>query len=299
MSNPTPIFVIGINRSGTKWLSNILCNHPDVAGIQHPDHYGILESNMLGVFQRKFDISNPDDYVALIYAWSGTDFFKLAGGERDYFLSLSPRPATISKTFGVLMDRVCERKGKKFWCQKVQPNGALLALRNFPEAKFIVIKRDAADIIRSMYVQGEALGIKRSLASIIYTYAIEERIINGAATMSGVLTISYEELKKDLDGNVAKICQWAGLEYSPDMLKIPFEKNTSFGDGKKREEAFTRGDELKMKLMLFAMRFMPPFFRRSFRAAKAFLGKDDRPVGMIIGTYNRKLKAGNNDKNKT
>lgn len=293
MSKPTPIFVIGINRSGTKWLSNILCNHPDIAGIQHPDHYGILESNMLGVFQRKFNISNPDDYAALIYAWSGTDFFELAGGDRDYFLSLSPRPDTISKTFGILMDRYCERNGKSFWCQKVQPNGAERVLRNFPDAKFIVIKRNAADIIRSMYVQTKSLGNDRSLYSIIYTYSIEEEIINSASATPGVMTIHYEDLRKDAAGAVSGICEWAGLEFFPDMLKIPYEKNTSFSGGKKREDALTSGEERKMKILIFLMRAMPEFVRRAFRAVKALLGKEDPPVAMIIGTYNRKLKKTN------
>ncbi|MCK4320989.1 sulfotransferase [candidate division WOR-3 bacterium] len=38
----SPIFVIGKNRSGTKWLSNVIANHKDVACIQHELFGGIL-----------------------------------------------------------------------------------------------------------------------------------------------------------------------------------------------------------------------------------------------------------------
>ncbi|MBA7629902.1 hypothetical protein ES703_37409 [subsurface metagenome] len=43
----SPIFVIGKNRSGTKWLSNVIANHKDIACIQHELFGGILEANVI------------------------------------------------------------------------------------------------------------------------------------------------------------------------------------------------------------------------------------------------------------
>ncbi|MFW6008127.1 MAG: hypothetical protein ACOCP8_02575 [archaeon] len=41
------IFVIGKNRSGTKWLSNTVANHKDVFCVQRPGAGGILETNLI------------------------------------------------------------------------------------------------------------------------------------------------------------------------------------------------------------------------------------------------------------
>ncbi len=46
MNTITPIFIVGTNRSGTKWLSNILANHPDVAAVQTERTLGIVETYM-------------------------------------------------------------------------------------------------------------------------------------------------------------------------------------------------------------------------------------------------------------
>jgi len=41
------IFVVGNNRSGTKWISNTILRSARVAGAQSEDHKGILETNVL------------------------------------------------------------------------------------------------------------------------------------------------------------------------------------------------------------------------------------------------------------
>lgn len=67
MSTITPIFIVGTNRSGTKWLSNILAKHPDVAAVQTERTQGIVETNMFHSLRIKFpDLRRPDDFVGLI-----------------------------------------------------------------------------------------------------------------------------------------------------------------------------------------------------------------------------------------
>lgn len=45
---PLPVFVVGRNRSGTTWLANQLCEHPDIAGVQQERRHGIHESAYFG-----------------------------------------------------------------------------------------------------------------------------------------------------------------------------------------------------------------------------------------------------------
>ena len=88
----TPIIVVGMNRSGTKWVSNILCNHEDVIGVQSERHFGILETNMFGTMQDKFDLSSPEDYVGFLEMWSKTEFFRRTDIDKQMFYELAPRP---------------------------------------------------------------------------------------------------------------------------------------------------------------------------------------------------------------
>jgi hypothetical protein len=52
---PTPLLVIGANRSGTQWLSNILCNHSDVMSVHFAEHCGIIETNSYPQIECKFN----------------------------------------------------------------------------------------------------------------------------------------------------------------------------------------------------------------------------------------------------
>ena len=78
------IFVLGKNRSGTKWLSNIILNNKEIAGIQSNYHRGILETNLFNVFNRKFgNLKRRDDYIAFVEVFTATDFFKLTGLSKE------------------------------------------------------------------------------------------------------------------------------------------------------------------------------------------------------------------------
>ena len=99
----TPLFVVGLNRSGTKWLSNTLCQHAEVAGVLHERFTGILETNMLDTIPRVFpDLREGDDYAAVIELWSATEFFGLTVSTQDDhplavgFLILEPHLNLIS-----------------------------------------------------------------------------------------------------------------------------------------------------------------------------------------------------------
>jgi hypothetical protein len=105
MQNIQKIIVIGMNRSGTKWISNLISNHPDVVSLQYERGGGILETNMFTNFPHSFgDLRFPDNYVGLIELWSKTDFFQCAGMDKDFFYSIEKRPTNYFELFQILMN---------------------------------------------------------------------------------------------------------------------------------------------------------------------------------------------------
>ena len=119
MSKIKPVLVIGMDRSGTKWLSNILCNHYDIIGIQYEKAYGILETNMFGIMQKRFgDISALENYIGFIELWAQTNFFRISGIEKSFFYNLNYKPSVL-ELFEILMNELAKRQKKEFWLQKM------------------------------------------------------------------------------------------------------------------------------------------------------------------------------------
>jgi hypothetical protein len=68
------LFVIGRNRSGTKWLSNILAENNEVAAVQREGAGGILESNELSHFPKHFNLNHIEDRTAFQILFKHSNF---------------------------------------------------------------------------------------------------------------------------------------------------------------------------------------------------------------------------------
>src|SRR5690606_28021639 len=78
-ASPGRIFVLGRNRSGTKWLTNQISNHPQVAAIT-ATNTGVLEANLFEHLPRMFgDLSINDHYYAFLAAFMKSSFFHRSG----------------------------------------------------------------------------------------------------------------------------------------------------------------------------------------------------------------------------
>lgn len=98
-----PIFIIGKNRSGTKWLSNIIAAHKEIACVQRPGAGGILESNTLSNMYYIFgSLKHDNNFIGFLECKAKTNFFKLSGLSKEFFYK--KRPETYYSFFRLLMD---------------------------------------------------------------------------------------------------------------------------------------------------------------------------------------------------
>jgi len=151
-----PIFVLGLNRNGTTWLQNILCNHPEIIGAQHKAHWGIKESNICQHIRYWGDFENDDQFIRFLELYSSGDHFKLAEGEKEYFYQ--NRPKDFIEFFFEMMDNYANKKDVKYWTTKPEPlffrhprilkNFLKRATNRYEEIKFIGIKRN---YIKALY----------------------------------------------------------------------------------------------------------------------------------------------------
>ena len=250
-----PIFVIGRNRSGTKWLSNTIANHDDVACIQKEHAGGILETNMFVYMPRTFgSLSVEENEVGFLVCFSYTDFFLLTGLDRKTLFSKGAND--YSEFFRLIMDSYAQKEEKRFWLQKSDSLQLAKLLRDYQDAKFIIIQRGVEDNIRSTFglrvINHETKGsVIRQLLSYFLHRKTEQRFRD----KDNVMVVQFEEFKSDRERTLHGICEFLGIQYRNEMMVDRFAKNTSFRDGVTRRKALVKKEVL-------LIRILSPFFER-------------------------------------
>lgn len=235
-SSARPIFVIGLNRSGTKWLSNELAKHPDIACVLS-EKTGIRETNMFRGFGRKFDLTKFDDYVGLIELWSTTDFFERTGVDKQRLLELDPLPRDPYGLFAGLMELFAAREQKPFWLQKGPPIAGLELIDKFPNASFVAVRRNMHDQIRShLKLTGNRSYFH--LARATFAYVRDMQLLARFCRKTRCPIIEYRGLEDNKEGLIAELFQSLGLTPSPLSAKVGQEliRNSSFQTPESKEQ---------------------------------------------------------------
>jgi hypothetical protein len=279
----TPILVVGLNRSGTKWLSNLLCNHPQVYGVQSPRHGGIIETNMFGAMSSVVgDIRTIENYVALLELWSQTDFVTATGIEKDFLYALRPRPTSCLRLFRCLMDEAARRAGVRHWLQKTSPLEAREVLREFADARVIVIERDLVETLESRVqlrrTRGTPFSVTRGALESVY----HRKLLDRVRRERPVLEVTYEALRRDTKGELGRICAGLGLDFDPAVLEARYRPNTSFqGPGPGAARAVLSAGELARVRAIAALGRLAP--TPLLDAARALLRS--RAPHLVPGTF--------------
>jgi hypothetical protein len=235
MSSPptlTPIIVVGMNRSGTKWLSNILCNHPEVFGAQAKSHKGIIETNLFGKLQDLLgDIGPVEHYIAFVELWTRTDFFRATGVEKEFLYERRDRPRDMLEAFRLTMEEAARRRGARFWLQKTSPIEAIEVLHLFPDARVVTIQRGLVPTLESGAKMWRDRGQPYSVLRAAAVYAYEAKLLRRVERDFRAVHVTYEALSRNPEQEIRSLCDHIGLSCRPEMISTPFEANTSFTAG--------------------------------------------------------------------
>ena len=243
------IFVFGKNRSGTKWMSNLIANHSDVACMQQAKGGGIMETNLFRNCPAVFgDLAINENNLAFLAFFTRSSLFKLSGlSERDVY---ERRFYSYFEFFDHVMAKVAAREQKGHWLQKGDSFELPQVLEHYPKAKFIVIRRgDAkANIISNLALytrdaSEEERARKPSNAAVVqqtFSYYLHKKIEEQHAHRPNVKTVFFEDLKARKREVVEEVCDFVGLAFEPQMIEEQYGKNSSFSKGAKREEVITQ-----------------------------------------------------------
>jgi tetratricopeptide (TPR) repeat protein len=192
-----PVFIIGMPRSGSTLVEQILASHPKVFGAGELREFGILTA----------DISGPNDskYPEAVATMSGAQLHEFGA---KYVHALRSRAAAA--------ERVTDKMPANFL------HAGLIHLA-LPNARIVHTRRDLRDVALSCFSIMFAAGQ-------YHTYDLVElgRHIRAYQTLmqhwrdvlpAGVmLEVDYEQVVGDLEGNARRIIAHCGLEWDDACL---------------------------------------------------------------------------------
>ena len=192
---PDPIFIIGLPRSGSTLLEQILASHSEVEGTQELADIQRIAQDLMG--------RDPDDarYPATLAEMTAEDFRRL--GEK------------------YLADTRAYRTGKGFFIDKMPNNFRHVGLIHLmlPHAKIIDARREPMACcfsnFKQLFANGQEFtyGIK-DISRYYRTYL--ELMRHWDHVLPGrVLRVQHEDVVDDLEGSVRRILDYCGLTFEP------------------------------------------------------------------------------------
>ena len=216
-----PLFIIGMPRSGTKLVRSILNQHSNI-------RLTLVETEFLPYWVRTWhrfgDLSDWNNFRKFYF-----DSIKL-----PYFIYMKDYGRLINchdwysrcKTFDVAgvfealikYDTMVE-KDSEIWGDKSPSyiRHTTLIKHLFPEAKFIHIIRDVRDYCLSV---NYAWGKNMIRAAQRWADNIRQCRRESKAFNEDYLEILYEDLLSEPEIILKTICDFLGVDYEPDMLKL-------------------------------------------------------------------------------
>jgi hypothetical protein len=211
-----PVFVVGMNGSGTTMLLDSLGRHPQLYSF--PQETRVIP-HLMATMGQFGDLDADENFLALWNRVRGIPAFRVVNRGQ-----VPPLPANWAE-FPRGLDAVLDAMFRYFaaphakvrWCEKTPQHVQHLERlsRLFPQAKFIHIIRDGRDCAASFYRRW-----RRTPELTIYRWkhvvSVGKR--QGLALTDRYLELRYEDLTLDPEGGLQRICAFLGLPFHPDLL---------------------------------------------------------------------------------
>lgn len=247
-----PVFVLGLQRSGTTLAANLLAAQPGIAAVADPRHQGVHESVYFSHFTPAMAPWPGQGSRAEAAAdFLASEYYRLSGLPRQWGEQAAEASCSPAELFCRVMQALALRKGAVAWVEK-SPHHTLLAeeiAAAVPEARFLCISRRTPDLLRSrLWSYGRrpppyprrALLIARACASNIfhqrYMRSLPERL-----GRERVFQVSFEALCAGPGVALAPLLAALGLG-AGDLKAPEYAANSSFSSSSQRLRALTATD---------------------------------------------------------
>lgn len=217
-----PLFLVGMPRSGTKLLRDMLNNHPQIA-------IPAAETELLPAWAADWptgqSLSSFDAFQPWAARWQGAAFFTYLREEQRQNIDLRAWHAACPQhdlpgVFEGLVRVAAGARPEGLWGDKSPGYIAHLPLlwRLWPQARVVHIVRDVRDYVLSMQ---KAWGKHPVRAAQRWSDRVTEARVEGAARgPARYHELHYERLITDPAAVLAEVCAFAGRAAAPGMDRL-------------------------------------------------------------------------------
>jgi tetratricopeptide (TPR) repeat protein len=203
--NPDPIFIVGLPRSGSTLLEQILASHSQVEGTQELPNIQQIVHKLRG---REPDMRNPR-YPRVLTQMTPAEVLQLG----EHYLA-----GTRAYRTG--------KPGIPFFIDKMPNNFRHLGLIHLilPNAKIIDARREPMACcfsnLKQLFANGQEFTYSIEDIARYYRTYLElmrhwDRVLPGR-----VLRIHHEDVVGDLEGSVRRMLEYCGLEFQPQCIEF-------------------------------------------------------------------------------
>lgn len=248
-----PLFVVGMWRSGTSLLYALLNQNPRIGLMYECD---MLTLSPLFLIPRK-----SAWWLNKVDSWNGA----LSRHKIDPS-AIDPNITDLPNAFRAVAQQYAKAKGATVWgCKSPTYYDCMNQFAAwYPNAKFIVIWRDPADVVRSIvraaakspWFARPGMDLRALLGYRRMKQEADHLVRRGAA----VYQLHYDELVGDPEKTLCAICDFIGIPYDPKMASLEGADRSAVYSGDhhsgvksssivaKRDRAEVLSPELKAKI---------------------------------------------------
>ena len=206
-SNPTPIFILGLPRTGSTLLERILDCHSEIVSCGELDHFGREIITLCRETTRDKQLS----ILELIELSRDINFDKL---KSNY-----------------LEKAVSKNSDCRYFIDKLPLNFLYIAhiLQSFPNAKIIRMKRHPMAFCFAIFKQNfrDIYPYSYDLKDIAKYYVSYENLMNHWKDLfpNMIYELNYEDLVKNTKPEIEKVCEFCDLAFESNCLNFYKNKN--------------------------------------------------------------------------
>jgi hypothetical protein len=231
-----PVFIVGCPRSGTSFLYHLLLSAGGFARFH-------TQMNVFDVLEPIFgDFSAPANKKKMLQEWLRSKAFAVSGLDAaEVEMKVMAECRSASDFMRIVMDGVARKQGVDRWIDSTPTNipHMLRVSRDFPDAMFIHIIRDARDVALSLDKRHWSRPLpwdkKRSLlaAGLYWEWIVRKGRKNGLLLGPRYLEVRYEDLVEHPEPAIKQVEEF--LQHDLDYRRI---QETSVGSVKKPLTSF-------------------------------------------------------------
>jgi hypothetical protein len=209
-----PIFIGGLDRSGTSLIYALLASHPRIAMTRRTNWWSYFD----GQYGDLANDANLDRLLSVMARYRRHR--KLQPDIAALRTAFREGPAEYGRLFGLLEDQHARRLGKPRWGDKSlhTERYASRVFSVFPDARLLHMVRDPRDRYASVLKRWKKLrgGVGAATAAWLASVELADR--NAAAWPSRYLVLRYEDLATEPEATLRRVCDFIGEPFDPAML---------------------------------------------------------------------------------